>query len=417
MDKFGLPDRLKDSSPSVWNEYSALAAKYNPLNLGQGFPDFPPPSYVIKALVDATTNPNVLLNQYTRGFGHPRLVQALAKLYSKVTNRDINPLSEILVTCGAYEALYASIMGHVEKGDEVVIIEPYFDCYEPMVKMAHGVPRFVALKPRPCEGKMTSNDLVLDPKELESAFNEKTKMIILNTPHNPTGKVFTEAELKTIADLCKKWNVLCVSDEVYEWMVYGEHEHIRICNLPGMWERTISIGSAGKAFSVTGWKLGWAYGPANLITNLQMVHQNSVYTSATPIQEAVASGIEFELSRFDSPECYFKSFAQELKVKRDVMADFLQDAGMRPIIPDAGYFMFADWSKLESKVDLSSETDKYKDYRFTKWMTKNIGLQAIPASAFYSDGYKALGEAYVRYCFAKKDENLMKAKELLKKLK
>lgn len=171
-------------------------------------------------------------------------------------------------------------------------------------------------------------------------------MIILNTPHNPIGKVFKRKELELIADLCKKWNVLCLSDEVYEWMVFDGNEHIRICTLPDMWERTVTIGSAGKTFSVTGWKTGWAYGPSNLIRNLQMVHQNSVYTCPTPLQEAVARGFELEMTRLDKPECFFHSLPRELQVKRNFMAKFLQDAGMKPTIPEGGYFMLADWTQL-----------------------------------------------------------------------
>ena len=186
----------------------------------------------------------------------------------------------------------------------------------------------------------------MDKDELTSLFNKNTKMIILNTPHNPLGKVFTLEELQMIADLCKKWNVLCVADEVYEWIVYKPNKHIRIATLPGMWERTITIGSAGKTFSVTGWKIGWAYGPANLIENLQIVHQNCVYTCSTPIQEAIAIGFEFELSRFGSPESYFQSLAVELEPKKNLMAKFLSDVGMIPTMPEGGYFMVADWTAL-----------------------------------------------------------------------
>ncbi|XP_067644715.1 kynurenine aminotransferase isoform X2 [Eurosta solidaginis] len=417
MEKFGLPKRLQGSKPSVWNEYIALAMQYKPLNLGQGFPDELPPSYVTDALADIAHSDNPLLQQYTRGYGHVPLVQALSKLYSKLVGRDINPLSEILITSGAYESLYSSVMGHVDVGDEVIIIEPFFDCYEPMVKMAGGIPRFIALKPKISNTTITSADWVLNDAELEQLFNDKTKMIILNTPHNPIGKVFKREELERIAALCRKWNVLCLSDEVYEWMVYDDAQHIRICTLPGMWERTITVGSAGKTFSVTGWKIGWAYGPAALITNLQMVHQNSVYTCPTPIQEAVARGFELELKRLDAPECYFTSLPKALIVKRDFMAKFLADAGLKPTIPEGGYFMLADWSALGSKIDLSSEKDEYCDYRFTKWMTKNMGLQGIPPSAFYGDAHKNLGENFVRYCFIKKQENLEKAAELLKKWK
>ncbi|XP_054005589.1 kynurenine aminotransferase [Hylaeus anthracinus] len=417
MSKFDLPDRLKGNDKSVWVEYIQLALKYKPLNLGQGFPDFYAPDNVRKALADATTSDNPLLNQYTRGFGHPRLVNIIAKLYSKLLNRTLDPNNEVIVTCGAYEALYATLQGHTNPGDEWIIIEPFFDCYVPMVKSAGGIPRFIALKPKNTNGSLSSADWVFDKQELESLFNEKTKGIIVNTPHNPVGKVFTLDELQFIANLAKKWDTLVVSDEVYEWIVYEPYKHIRIATLPGMYERTITIGSAGKTFSVTGWKIGWAYAPANLLVNVQVVHQNSVYTCATPIQEAVAVGFEQELDRFGKPDCYFTSLAKELEPKRDFMVKFLNDAGMTPTIPEGGYFIVANWTALKDKVKLEEETDEYKDYRFTKWMTKNVGLQGIPPSAFYSDEHKHLGEDFVRYCFIKKDENLKKAAEILAKWK
>ncbi|KAE8742516.1 hypothetical protein FOCC_FOCC011926 [Frankliniella occidentalis] len=417
--KFDLPDRYRGSEKSVWVEYIQLAQETQPLNLGQGFPDFAAPEHVTKALAEVCTGENVLMNQYTRGFGHLRLVKALSQLYSKLIGRTINPATEVLVTAGAYEALFSTIMGHTGPGDEVIIIEPFFDCYEPMVRAAGGIPKFIPLKlVKPSgSGPVSSGDWKLDVDELSSMFNSKTKSIILNTPHNPIGKVFTQEELTVIADLCKKWNVLCISDEVYEWLVYKPYKHIRIATLPGMWDRTITIGSAGKTFSVTGWKTGWAYGPANLLKNVMTVHQNCVYTCTTPVQEAVARGFELEMSRMDSPECYFYSLAEELLPKRELMAKFLSDVGMVPTIPEGGYFMIADWSPLANKVDLSQEVDKYRDYKFTKWMSKNIKLQGIPPSAFYSEPNKPLIEDYVRYCFIKKDENLHKAAEILQKWK
>ncbi|KAJ8936809.1 hypothetical protein NQ314_012163 [Rhamnusium bicolor] len=409
--KFVLPKRYEGSEKSVWVEYIQLALEYKPLNLGQGFPDYPPPEYITNALSKVANGENYMVHQYTRGFHFQNFIQ-------KKIGREINPETEILTTLGAYEALFSTITGHVDEGDEVIIIEPFFDCYEPMVRYAGGIPRFIPLRSKDVSNSRPSSaDWVLDKDELAGLFNNKTKAIILNTPNNPLGKVFTEQELIHIADLCKKWNVLCISDEVYEWIVYKPNKHIRIATLPGMWERTITIGSAGKTFSVTGWKLGWAYGPANLMVNLQMIHQNSVYTGVTPIQEAAAIGFEKELKRLDDDESYFVSLARELESKRNFMANFLSDVGMKPIVPEGGYFMIADWSPLESKVDLNSEKDKYKDYRFTKWMTKNIGLQGIPPTAFYSKPNKSLAENLVRYCFIKKDQNLEEAASILRKWK
>ncbi|XP_066248627.1 kynurenine aminotransferase [Euwallacea similis] len=416
VQKFKLPAAYEGSEPSVWVEYIQLALKYKPLNLGQGFPDYPPPKYVTDALIEVASNRN--LHQYTRGFGHPRLVQAIAQLYSTLIGRELNPFTEVMTTLGAYEALYSSITGHVDVGDEVIIIEPFFDCYSPMVKYAGGVPRYISLKPKQTDAKvLSSGDFKLDQVELEGLFNTKTKAIILNTPNNPLGKVFTLEELTLIADLCKKYNVLCISDEVYEWIVYKPHQHIRIATLPGMWERTLTIGSAGKTFSVTGWKLGWVYGPSNLLFNAQMIHQNSVYTGCTPIQEATAIAFETEIKRLNSDNCYFNSICNELEPKKKFMAKFLQETGFKPVVPEGGYFMMADWSGLESQVDLSSETDQYKDYKFTKWMTKNVGLQGIPPTAFYSTEHKPLAENFVRYCFIKQDQNLQIAADILGKWK
>jgi len=411
--KFALPERYKGTEKSVWTEFIQLAVEYQPLNLGQGFPDFAAPEHITKALGEAASSKNPLTHQYARGYGHIPLVNALSKLYSKMIGRQLDPMKEIMVTSGAYEALYSCIAGHVCEGDEVILIEPFFDCYEPMVKFAGGKCVFIPLRPTKTSGEVTSRDWKLDPDELKGLFNERTKMIILNTPHNPLGKVFTLDELNLIADLCKKWNVLCLSDEVYEWMVYKPNKHYRIATLPGMWERTITIGSAGKTFSVTGWKLGWAYGPFEILRNAFVVHQNCVNSCNTPAQYAVAKGFEIELERLGREDCYLQSLAVELEEKRNFMGKFLRDVGMNPVIPEGGYFMLADWSPLVDRVNMDSEPDPYKDYRFAKWMSKNLKLQGIPPSAFYSSDHKSLCETYIRFCFIKEDHNLEKARDIL----
>jgi kynurenine--oxoglutarate transaminase/cysteine-S-conjugate beta-lyase/glutamine--phenylpyruvate transaminase len=419
VDKFALPARFAASQLDDLADCIQLALQYKPLNLGVAYPDYPPKKYITDSFAEVAKSDNTAIHQYTRGFGHPRLVSAIAKLYSKLIGREINSQTEVLITLGAFGALFSSINGHVNAGDEVIMIEPFFGCYEPMVRSAGAVPRFIPLRLRKRnDGQVaTSADWVLDKEELESVFNSKTKIFILNTPHNPLGKVFKREELESIADLCKKWNVLCISDEVFEWAVYKPNKHIRIATLPGMWERTVTIGSAGKTFGVTGWRLGWVYGPANLMVNLRMLHQGCFYILNTPIQETVAIIFEKEIARLDQDECYFNCIPNDLEAKRDYMVEFLHDVGMKPTVPEGGYVILVDWSPLESLTDLNSEKDKYKDFRFTKWMTKNVGLQGIPSTIFYSEPNKPLGESFVRYCFCKKNQTLEKAAQLLNKWK
>jgi len=415
MAKLELADKYKGLEKNVWVEFIQLALEHKPLNLGQCVPDDLVPEYVINSLREVINEPSVLLHQYTRGFGHPRLVNSIANLYSKLLNigHQIDPNKEVLVTDGAYEALFTAILGHVNPGDEVVIIEPFFDCYEPMVKLAGGIPKFISLKPTKSEGEISSGDWKLDPEELKQVFNSNTKAIIFNNPNNPLGKVFNASEIKEICDLCQQHDVLMISDDVYEHMVYDDHKMIRVAELPGMWDRTITIGSAGKTFSVTGWKLGWAYGPEHLVKNCQVVHQNCVYACPTPIQEAVARAFELEMTRLDSPECYFRSISVDLASKRDFIGRVLRDVGMKPVIPEGGYFMMANWKDLAHKIDLSSESDEQRDYRFVKWLSKNRKLQGIPPSAFFSQPHKYIGEDYIRFCFIKHDDSLKKAEEIL----
>uniref|UniRef100_A0A3Q3VTB3 Kynurenine--oxoglutarate transaminase 3 n=1 Tax=Mola mola TaxID=94237 RepID=A0A3Q3VTB3_MOLML len=245
-------------------EFTQLAAAYNTVNLGQGFPDFSPPKFVTEAFCNAVSG-GALMHQYTRGF--------------------VSGFIYILVTVGAYQALFSAFQALIDEGDEVIIIEPFFDCYQPMVMMAGGKPVYIPLRPKVEGGAVrSSGDWVLCPDELASKFTPRTKAIVINTPNNPIGKVYKTEELQMIADLCVKHDVLCISDEVYEWLTYDGAKHVKIASLPGMWERTITIGSGGKTFSATGWKVGWAISSGHIIKHMKTIHQNTVYHCATPAQ-------------------------------------------------------------------------------------------------------------------------------------
>lgn len=410
-------DRLAGNDSSVWVTITDMVRKTGAINLGQGFSDSPPPQYLCDALSKVLQSGNYMFNQYTRMYGHPRLVQSIAKMYSKLHQRELDPMSEIVVTAGAYESLFSCFQGLVNPGEEVIIIEPFFDCYVPMTRIAGGTPVFVPLRPDGTEVK-TSADWKLDPAELESKFSNKTKLLILNTPNNPLGKVYTKDELTVIANLCIKYDVVCVADEVYAWMVYPGSQHIRIATLPGMWDRTITVSSAGKMFNATGWRLGWSVGPKHLIKSLMIAHQKAVGTCCTPIQEAVAEVIDVEIDRLEqNPEQSYLNILPnvELLPKRNKMVDVLKAAGLTPVIPEAGYFIVADWTKLGvDNTTFNDDSEDPIDYKFVKWLIMNRHLVVIPVSTFYGPEHKHLAENYIRICFFKADATLDAACQVLK---
>uniref|UniRef100_A0A914D9G5 Aminotransferase class I/classII domain-containing protein n=1 Tax=Acrobeloides nanus TaxID=290746 RepID=A0A914D9G5_9BILA len=307
------------------------------------------PKFVSDLLTEVSEHPERTdWHQYTRGFGHTRLVNVLANLYSRFLKNPVNPQTDVLVTVGAYLALYYSFLGWLDHGDEVIVMEPAYDSYVPQIKLAGGVPVPVVLSLAP--NPTSSADYKLDISAIESKITPKTKMLILNNPHNPTGKLFSREELLALAELVKKHDLIVIADEVYEWHIYPGHEMIRFASLPGMYERTITIGSAGKAFSATGWKLGWALGPAQLLAPLKTIHQNCVFTCSTPTQEALARAFEMDLAIIEegkfSESHLLTGLASELLPKRDLLAKGLREAGLTPIIPEAGYFMIADFSDI-----------------------------------------------------------------------
>ncbi|XP_073662788.1 kynurenine--oxoglutarate transaminase 1 isoform X2 [Tursiops truncatus] len=381
--------RLNGIDHNPWVEFVKLASEADVVNLGQGFPDFAPPDFAVEAFQHAVSG-DFMLNQYTKAFGYPPLTKILASFFGKLLGQDMDPLKNVLVTVGAYGALFTAFQALVDEGDEVIIIEPFFDCYEPMTLMAGGRPVFVSLKLSPNQDREldSSSNWQLDPTELASKFTSRTKALILNTPNNPLGKVFSRAELELVASLCQQHDVVCITDEVYQWLVYDGCQHVSIATLPGMWERTLTIGSAGKTFSATGWKA------------------------------AVAQSFEREQLHFGQPSSYFVQLPQAIQRCRDHMIQSLKSVGLRPVIPQGSYFLITDISEFKSKMpNLPGAADEPYDRRFVKWMIKNKGLMAIPVSIFYSVPHQKLFDHYIRFCFMKDESTLQAMDKKLQKWK
>ncbi|XP_078185246.1 kynurenine--oxoglutarate transaminase 1 isoform X6 [Callithrix jacchus] len=368
--------RLDGIDHNPWVEFVKLASDHDVVNLGQGFPDFPPPDFAMKAFQHAVSG-DFMLNQYTKAFGYPPLTKILASFFGKLLGQEMDPLRNVLVTVGGYGALFTAFQALVDEGDEVIIIEPFFDCYEPMTLMAGGRPVFVSLKP-----------------------------------------VFSKEELELVASLCQQHDVVCITDEVYQWLVYDGHQHISIASLPGMWERTLTIGSAGKTFSATGWKVGWVLGPDHIMKHLRTVHQNSIFHCPTQSQAAVAKSFEREQLLFSQPSSYFVQFPQAMQRCRDHMIRSLQSVGLKPVIPQGSYFLVTDISDFKRKMpDLPGAVDEPYDSRFIKWMIKSKGLLAIPVSIFCSVPHKKHFDHYIRFCFVKDEATLQAMDEKLRKWK
>lgn len=378
--------RVRHLGTTIFSEMTALAIQHQAVNLGQGFPDFPGPDFLKQAAIDAIINNR---NQYTPGAGLLDLRQAIAGKMERHYGLIFDPASEVMVTQGATGAIFATMLGLIDPGDEVILFEPYYDSYLPALQFAGGIPRFYTLR-APGWG--------IDPVELESLFSDRTKLIVTNTPHNPTGKVFTRAELGLIADLCQRYNVIAVTDEVYEHIVFDNRQHVCLATLPGMADRTVTISSAGKTFSMTGWKVGWALGRPELMEAILRVHQFMVFTGATPLQ----AGVAIALQRSND---YYAELTAMYQANRDFLTTALAEAGLTPIVPQGTYFVMVDLSRLDFPDDVA----------FCRYLTTEVGVTAIPPSAFYHDPKD--GAKLARFAFCKTRSMLEEAARRLKKLK
>ena len=380
-----VADRFSAFGTTVFAEISRLAIQHNAVNLGQGFPDFDGPEHVKQAAIDAIRAGH---GQYARTQGVPILNESIAAFWNSETGEVIDPDAQVTVTAGCTEAIAATLLGLVNPGEEVILFEPYYDSYRACVSMAGATPRFVTLR---------APDFTFDESELRAAFTSKTKAILINTPHNPTGHVFTRDELDLIAQLCQKHDVIAITDEVYEKLVF-EGEHIRMATLPGMWERTVTLSSLGKTFSLTGWKIGWAIAPEELTRAVRAAHQYLTFAVNTPCQHAAAAALR-------SPAAYYDDFLTEYRARRDYLCGALTDIGFKLHKPEGTYFVLADHTPFGFDNDVS----------FCKHLVEHIGVAAIPPTAFYENKHE--GRKLVRFAFCKKMETLEAAVERMRKLK
>ena len=361
---------------TVFEVMSRLAIETGSINLGQGFPDDQGPDPVLeKAAHFLYDRPN----QYPPMLGVPELRQAVAAHGKRFYDLDIDWQTETMVSTGATEGLAACFFGLIEPGDEVILIEPLYDCYLPIIRRAGGIPKLVTIRPP---------DWALDLEALRAAFSKKTKLLLINTPQNPASKVYTRAELEAIAGLVKEFDAIAICDEVYEHLAFDGREHIPLMTMPGMRERTIRIGSAGKTFSLTGWKVGYLTGPEELMRAVSKAHQFLVFTTAPNLQRAVAFGLVQD-------DAYFNGLNASMRAKRDRLSDSLAKIpGFDPAPCQGTYFLF---------VDIAGTGFDGTDVDFCRHITTKAGVTAVPVSAFYQDGGP---ETFIRFCFAKQDKVL-----------
>ena len=378
-----VSDRLAPFGVTIFSEMTALAQEYGAINLGQGFPNWDGAAFV-KAAAAASLSEGGH-DQYPPSPGVPELRAAIARRYGPLLGRDLSPHDEVTVTCGCTEALAASILGLVNPGDEVILIEPSYDSYPVCLSMAGAVPRFVTLRPP---------DFGLDLDALRAAFSPQTKAILVNNPHNPTGRVLSPEELGAISSLCQEFDAIAITDEVYEEMVYSR-SHTRLAGLDGMWERTLTLSSLGKTFSLTGWKVGWGIGPSHLTAGLRAAHQFLTFTTPTPVQHGAIAALAAPTALYDELRATYAS-------KRDLLARGLGEVGLEVFVPEGTYFMMAGHAGLGFSDDRA----------FCRHLAESARVVAIPPSVFYHD--PAEGSGLVRFAFCKDEETLREAIERMK---
>lgn len=379
-----MNERLAPFGQTIFTRMSQLAARHGAINLGQGFPNFDGPSFVKDAAIAAMNRGE---NQYARMFGVPPLNQAIAARWKASSGADIDPDTQVTVTSGCQEAIAATMLGLLNPGDEVIVLEPCFDTYWPCIVAAGGSVRVVTMRPPRFE---------LDMAAVEKACTPRTRAILINTPHNPTGKVFTRDELRAVADLCLRRNLIAITDEVYERLVYTG-AHIHLAALDGMADRTVTLSSIGKTFSLTGWKVGWAIASPALSQGIRNAHQILTFSTATPLQHGAAAALA-------APPEFYADLLAAYRRRRDILLDGLSRIGFLCTPPDGSYFIIADYTPF-------GFTD---DFEFCNHLTTTIGVAAIPGSALHINPTE--GKTLARFAFCKDEQTLTAALERLAKL-
>ena len=373
-----LSRKAAQFTESVIREMTRLANLHGAVNLAQGMPDFPAPQEIKEIACRAIMSD---VNQYAITWGAPRFRNAIAEKTGRHLGLDIDPEREITVTCGSTEAMIASLLAVIDPGDEVIVFEPFYENYGPDAILSGAIPRYVTLQPP---------DWSFDSDRLAAAFNERTRAIIINTPNNPTGKVFSREELQRIAELCMRWDVIAVTDEIYEHILYDGSNHCAMATLDGMRDRTITINGLSKTYSVTGWRVGYAIASAALTAGIRKVHDFLTVGAAAPLQEAGAAALGL-------PDSYYRELASAYQQRRDTLLDGLQRAGLRCSVPRGAYYIMADISAVTALDDLE----------FTGHLVRDVGVAVVPGSSFFhraSDGSR-----YIRFCFCKRESTLLEA--------
>ncbi len=385
MSKLTGSKKATQFSESVIREMTRLNQLYGGVNLSQGFPDFSAPAAVKDAACAAI---QADINQYAVTWGARPLREAIAREFTRRYGPAVDADAQVTVCCGSTEAMMATMMAIIDPGDEVIVFEPFYENYGPDAILSGATPRYVTLH----EPAWT-----FDPAELAAAFNDKTKAIILNTPNNPTGKVFTPAELETIAMLCRKWDAVAISDEIYEHIVYDGRRHVPIATLEGMADRTVTINSLSKSYSVTGWRVGWTISPPSLTGAIRKVHDFLTVGAAAPLQEAGVAALAL-------PDQYYRDLASQYVRRRDMLLDILERHHFTCYKPHGAYYIMTDISTFGFSDDVA----------FARYLVKEIGVAAVPGSSFYKSA--AAGRTKLRFCFCKREETLREADRRLEKL-